>query len=99
MKILRTTIIFVKSFKTMPGATPERVVASGVVCTHPVPANPHIRDFGKSENQRYLGQQKIQGTLGPSFALECKCAFGAIITNTMSLILTLSTFGLELLFY
>ena len=33
--------------------------------------------FQKSQNQRYLGQQKIQGTLGPSLALECKCAFGA----------------------
>ena len=38
-----------------------------------------IKNSRKSENLDYRGQQKIQCTLGPSFALECKCAFGAII--------------------
>ena len=33
--------------------------------------------FQKSENLDYLGQQKIKVPIGPSLALECKCAFGA----------------------
>ena len=53
MKIVGPRIIPLKSFEGIPGAGLERVVASGVVCTRPISANPHRRDFQKSENQRY----------------------------------------------
>ena len=50
MKILRTGIILVKSFETMPGATPERVVASGTVGARPISANPHLVIFENPKN-------------------------------------------------
>ena len=43
----------------------------------PVLCHGKFKNSRKSENMRFRGQQKNQGTLGPSVALECKCAFGA----------------------
>ena len=36
-----------------------------------------IKNFQKSQNQRYARTYENQGTPSPSLALECKCAFGA----------------------
>ena len=60
MKNLRTGIILVKSFETMPGATPERVVASGVVCTRPISANPHLVIFENPKIAVTRGQAKTK---------------------------------------
>ena len=78
MKIRRTRIILIKSFDTIPGATPERMVASGMVCTHPIYANQHLSVSEISENQRYARTPENQGTHSLYLALDCKCAFGAI---------------------
>ena len=48
-----------------------------MVCTHPISANPHRRDFQKSEKSAYALTSENQGTLGLYLALDCKCAFGA----------------------
>ena len=72
MKPLATRTIVSNSFNTMPGPTPEQVVASGEVA-----AQPHVslstlmicRDPGSTCQN--------QDTLGPSLAHDCKCAFGA----------------------
>ena len=77
MKILGPRIIVVKSFETMPGATPERVVASGAVDTHSFAANQHLSVLEISENQHDARTYENQGTHSRSLALECKCAFGA----------------------
>ena len=70
----------IKVFETIHGAPTEPMVASQSMDNHSISVreNPKISKNPKiDENQRYLGQQKIQDTLGPSLALECKCAFGA----------------------
>ena len=79
MRIWRPRTFFSNFFENIADAAPERLVASGVACTHPISANPHRRDFQKSENQRYALTGENQGTLGLYLALECKCAFGAKI--------------------
>ena len=72
----------IKVFDTIRGAPTEPMVASQSMDNHSISVR-KISKISKNpkiiENQRYLGQQKIQGTLGPSLALECKCAFGAKI--------------------
>ena len=60
MKILGPRIIVVKSFETMPGATPERVVASGVVGPRPISANPHHVIFENPKKAVTRGQPKIK---------------------------------------
>ena len=70
--------MFIESFETVPGATPERMVASGTVSTHSVSANQYLSVLEICRNQRDARTYENQGTPSPSLALECKCAFGAI---------------------
>ena len=79
MKIRRTSLIHIKTFETMPGATPDAMVASGAVGPRPISANQHLSVSEISENQRYALTAENQGTHSRNLALDCKGAFGAII--------------------
>ena len=64
-----------KVFETIRGAPTEPMAASESMGTHlfSVTENSKISKNPKIiKNLDYLGQQKIQGTLGPPLALECK---------------------------
>ena len=60
MKIRGPRIILVKSFETMPGATPEPMVASGVSVKYSIAANQHLSVLEISENPVTRGHTKIK---------------------------------------
>ena len=80
-KPLPTRPMTTKVFETIHGAPTEPMAASQSMGTHLFSVR---KNFKKSKitkigkNLDYLGQQKIKVPIGPSLALECKCAFGAI---------------------
>ena len=60
MKIRGTRIILIKSFETIPGPGPERVVASGAVDTHSFAANQHLSVLEISEISVSRGHLEIK---------------------------------------
>ncbi len=60
MKIRGPRIILVKSFETVPGATPEPMVASGVSVKYSIAANQHLSVLEISENPVTRGHTKIK---------------------------------------
>ena len=70
----------IKVFETIRGAATGPMVASESMGTHLFSARKKSKIFENpkiDQNPVYARTAENQGTLGPSFALECKCAFGA----------------------
>ena len=81
VKCLCASPMTTNTSQTIQGATTGPMVASESTVRDLISVRKNSK---KSENPKILttrGQQKIKVPIGPSLALECKCAFGAKIMS------------------